>query len=288
MLQLTIKLPESLSQEVEASGLSCQQLGRVMTYLLEMYLKIEQSQRFIQIASTDEVKSDAHPTGSMRHNGRNLTPPLRQNSNSITDMTSISTSIVDTLAGSLGPAAPDELDYFNTADLSWQRFAEWANLFQTLMALQFMWIRWFFHIFLRDAESNARSFFQRVEHGDIQAYTSILSFDELAYRQLLALIRDKYKGSPLDHLRKDETNLIDELYPQIAPKIELLRQFTNLNLVDVTADDLDAMSQNILDYKLRPRDALHLAAMQKVKCFNLLSEDSDFTRVSNIQQFTLI
>lgn len=33
-------------------------------------------------------------------------------------------NIVDELAGSLGPAAPDELDYFNTFDLSWQRFAE--------------------------------------------------------------------------------------------------------------------------------------------------------------------
>ena len=144
-----------------------------------------------------------------------------------------------------------------------------------------------FHIFLRDAVSNDQSFLQRVEQGDIQAYTSVLTFDELAYRQLLALIRDKYSGSPLDNLRKDEVCLIDELYPHIAPKIELLRQFSNLTLVDVTADDLDAMSQNVLEYQLRPRDALHLADMQKVKCFNLLSEDSDFTRVSNIQHFTL-
>lgn len=39
-------------------------------------------------------------------------------------VTSNAVSIVDELAGSLGPAAPDELDYFNTLDLSWQRFAE--------------------------------------------------------------------------------------------------------------------------------------------------------------------
>lgn len=39
-------------------------------------------------------------------------------------VTTNAVNIVEELAGSLGPAAPDELDYFNTLDLSWQRFAK--------------------------------------------------------------------------------------------------------------------------------------------------------------------
>lgn len=79
----------------------------------------------------------------------------------------------------------------------------------------------------------------------------------------------------------------ESAYPQLAPKLERLRQFPNLNLVDMTTDDLAAMTQNMLRYHLRPRDALHLSAMQKVQCFNLLSEDSDYARVPDIQHFTL-
>ena len=32
--------------------------------------------------------------------------------------------LVSVLAGSLGPAAPDEAEYFNTFDITWQRFAD--------------------------------------------------------------------------------------------------------------------------------------------------------------------
>lgn len=32
--------------------------------------------------------------------------------------------LVSALAGSLGPAAPDEAQYFNTFDITWQRFAD--------------------------------------------------------------------------------------------------------------------------------------------------------------------
>ena len=42
-----------------------------------------------------------------------------------------------------------------------------------------------------------------------------------------------------------------------------------------------------LQYHLRPRDALHLAAMQKCGCFDLLSHDPDFDRVPMISRYTL-
>lgn len=81
--------------------------------------------------------------------------------------------------------------------------------------------------------------------------------------------------------------MIAEFYPQIAPSLAQLRDFPNLTILGVSAADLQAMDEVILNYHLRPRDALHLATMQKCNCFNIISEDSDFDQVSIVTRYTL-
>lgn len=49
---------------------------------------------------------------------------------------------------------------------------------------------------LRGIDPAVKSFFNRIERGAFLAYTSALTFDELAYRLLLALTRDHY--APLE------------------------------------------------------------------------------------------
>jgi predicted nucleic acid-binding protein len=140
---------------------------------------------------------------------------------------------------------------------------------------------------LRGIEPTAQALFARMQAGELLAYTSVLTFDELAYRLLLALIRDHYGGSPLERLRDQEEQMIVEFYPQIAPYLTRLRAFPNLSLVDVTAADVDAMNEAILQHHLRPRDALHLVAMQKCGCFDLVSHDVDFDRIPTVHRYTL-
>jgi predicted nucleic acid-binding protein len=144
-----------------------------------------------------------------------------------------------------------------------------------------------FYAFLRIAEPTAQQLFQRIETGQLQAYTSVLTFDELAYRLLLALIRDHHSGSPLDNLRQNETDLIAAYYPHVAPKLQRLQTLTNLTLINITGDDLISMHHLILKYHLRPRDALHLAAMHYCDCFSLISNDRDFDRVPGILRYTI-
>lgn len=81
--------------------------------------------------------------------------------------------------------------------------------------------------------------------------------------------------------------MISEFYPQIAPRLARLRAFPNLSLVGITSSDLEMMDEGMSQYHLRPRDALHLAAMQKCGCFDLLSHDSDFDRVPRVQRYIL-
>jgi len=104
---------------------------------------------------------------------------------------------------------------------------------------------------------------------------------------LLALIRDHYGGSPFEQLRDNEAQMIAQFYPQIAPHLAHLRAFPNLFLVDVTSSDLAVMDEAMHQYHIRPRDALHLAAMQKCGCFNLVSHDPDFDRVPQVHRYTL-
>lgn len=144
-----------------------------------------------------------------------------------------------------------------------------------------------FYAFLRVAEPAAGILFRQIEVGELQAYTSVLTFDEIAYRLLLAHIRDHHSGSPLDNLRNDETNMIHTYYPPIAAKLQLLHILPHLTMLSVTAKDIAQMHEYILQHQLRPRDALHLAAMQKCGCFNLVSNDSDFDRIPALTRFTI-
>ncbi|NTW36982.1 MAG: type II toxin-antitoxin system VapC family toxin [Syntrophobacteraceae bacterium] len=114
-----------------------------------------------------------------------------------------------------------------------------------------------------------------------------LSFNDLAYRLILALIRDKYGGSPLDHLRARETDILKEMASAVVPRLQLLRTFPNLVVTETTSQDTDAMLQNMLDYPLKPRDALHFAAMQRLCCFDLASNDHHFDEIVEIRRFSI-
>lgn len=140
---------------------------------------------------------------------------------------------------------------------------------------------------LRGIESETETLFGRIQSGDFRAYTSVLTFDELAYRLLLALTRDHYEGSPIDKIRREEESMTQRFYPKIAPELLKLRRFPNLVIVDINDTDIDAMNGMMLQFHLKPRDGLHLAAMKKINCSDLLSNDADFDRVSIIRRYTL-
>jgi len=70
---------------------------------------------------------------------------------------------------------------------------------------------------LRNIEPAATELFGRIKTGELRAYTSVLTFGELAYRLLLALIRERYSGSPLDHLRDQKAQMVAECCPELTP-----------------------------------------------------------------------
>jgi predicted nucleic acid-binding protein len=133
--------------------------------------------------------------------------------------------------------------------------------------------------------AEAQPFFERLERGEVSAYTSVLAFDELGYRLILALIKDHYEGSPIERLRDQEEKMLAEFGPPVSSLLKRLRAFVNLTVLDVLVSDLDIMTEAMPQYFLRPRDALHYAAMHRVGCLNLASNDSDFDRIPVIKRY---
>ncbi len=144
-----------------------------------------------------------------------------------------------------------------------------------------------FHAVLAAGNSLAKSLLQRIQSGEVQGYTAVMTIDELAYRLLLSSIRATYGKSPLDLLRQNQAAMIHEFYGQVETQLLQLQRLPHLTFVDTTAADLSAMHGNIRTYHLLPRDALHLAIMQRIGCTNLVSEDSDFDTVTGITRFAL-
>ncbi|MFZ1755992.1 MAG: type II toxin-antitoxin system VapC family toxin [Caldilineaceae bacterium] len=144
-----------------------------------------------------------------------------------------------------------------------------------------------FYLLLRAVTPQANELFGEIEQGGLYAYTSALTFDELAYRLLLALIRDVYGRSPLDRLRQNKSEMVAAFSSKVDDLLAEMIGYPHLTIVSVDAKDILAMRQNIKHFRLMPRDALHLAAMQKVGCFHLISQDSDFDHIPGITRYTL-
>ncbi len=143
------------------------------------------------------------------------------------------------------------------------------------------------YMLLRGIDESVKPFFERLERGELAAYTSVLTFDELGYRLLLALIKDQYAGSPLDQLRAAEEKMMTEFAPTVATLLRRLREYTALTIVEILSDDLEVMSEAMIQFHLRPRDGLHYAAMKRLNCFDVASNDAHFDRVSHLKRYSI-
>jgi predicted nucleic acid-binding protein len=147
------------------------------------------------------------------------------------------------------------------------------------------------YMYLR-ADAATRSvlttFVRRVVRGNCEAFVGIPVFDELFYRLLLARIRDATGGHALEALRADRMGAIHTHGPAIDQALRQLVLLPHVHLVGVETSDFSRMLENIETYGLLPRDALHIALMQRLNLTTIASDDTDFDRVSTITRHLLI
>ncbi len=108
----------------------------------------------------------------------------------------------------------------------------------------------------------ARKIIVAIEANRINAVTSCLTLDEVCWT-----LR-----------RADPGKNIETCRILLSSKIRFL---------DVTKTILRETFDVMQTFRLKPRDALHVATMKMHNVKHIISEDSDFDRVSNIQRMTI-
>jgi predicted nucleic acid-binding protein len=147
------------------------------------------------------------------------------------------------------------------------------------------------YMYLR-ADSETRpiltTFVGQVVRGSCDAFVGIPVLDELLYRLLLARVRDATGRNPLEALRNDRMGTIETHGPAIDTALRQLILLPNVYLVGVETTDFSRMLENIRTYALLPRDALHVALMQRLNLTAVASDDTDFDRVSTFTRHWVI
>jgi hypothetical protein len=120
------------------------------------------------------------------------------------------------------------------------------------------------------------AFFGRVVRGAIEAFVGIPVLDELFYRLLLARVRDATGRNPLEVLREDLAGAVAAHGNVIDIALRKLVALPHLHLVGMETADFYGMLDNIRNYGLLPRDALHVSIVQRVGLTAVASDDMDF------------
>ena len=144
-----------------------------------------------------------------------------------------------------------------------------------------------FHAILRASDVRAKAILTQVEQGTVEAYASVLTMNELAHHLLISMIRDKYGDVSTTELQRQRVFWVVEFYPQIEAQLQELQFMPNLLVIGLEQSIISKMHQNSINYRLLPRNALHLAAMQTVGCQAILSHDSNFDGIPYIERYTV-
>jgi len=111
----------------------------------------------------------------------------------------------------------------------------------------------------------AKEILLKIESGELTAYTSTLTWDEVTWVVSKVLSRD-------DGIRQGKK----------------LLGFPNLEFIDVDEGTL-TVAQMLLDkYKLSPRDSIHIASALNRKIKTIISDDQDFDQVKEITRTPLL
>jgi len=136
--------------------------------------------------------------------------------------------------------------------------------------------------------SAIKAFLSRIIGGQIEAFVSILVLDELFYRLLLARVKETTDRNPLDVLRENQSKAIAAHSDAIAAALRKLTLLPHINLVGVDNTDFNRMLENIQTFFLLPRDALHVAIVQRLGLNQVASDDGDFDRVKGVERYWVL
>ncbi len=109
-----------------------------------------------------------------------------------------------------------------------------------------------------------RKILDSIEKNEIIAYTSVLTWDEVAYVVNRVMGRADYINAGKKFIR----------YP-------------NLRFIPASIDIIVRAQEIIQNYNLKPGDAIHVANALSKNIHNIVSDDSDFDKIDLIKRVKL-
>lgn len=130
-----------------------------------------------------------------------------------------------------------------------------------------------------------RAWRRRVEQeiGEDPALVTDLVVDELAYRLVLAWLRDADDAAPLTTYRRSTSAVLRKLRPKLSV---LWKALDSLDLDWATGGPASRhIAQTLMDDPgLSPRDAFHAAYAIDSQCARIVSSDAAFDRVHRVSR----
>ena len=111
---------------------------------------------------------------------------------------------------------------------------------------------------------NARDIIDAIQNKLIDGYTSVLTFDESVF-----VVR-KFRGFENSLIAGDD-----------------FLNIQHLNFIEVTYEIIALAQELIKKYKIKPRDAIHTACAINNDIKTIISDDSDFDAVKEIERISI-
>ncbi len=132
---------------------------------------------------------------------------------------------------------------------------------------------------------DCKDYSEKLKGGKTVLVMSNLGLDEIWY-VLLKLFAMKDYGKNWQKTLKKEPDAVKSYSEEIEKYTLLLLEIPNLLLAEISVDQT-MLSLNLMKkYGLFPRDAIHAAAAIASRIENIITTDSDFKRIEDLEVYT--
>ncbi len=131
-------------------------------------------------------------------------------------------------------------------------------------------------------------FLQRIENGEVNAITSDLVIDEVAFVILIEkgceILKTNRVREVKEKIKKDKDFAVEcyDAVKQFLGYTDFLREI-GLSIIETGFRDINSSVDIASECMLLPHDAIHVVVMKKYGIKNIATADSDFERVEEIK-----
>ncbi len=126
----------------------------------------------------------------------------------------------------------------------------------------------------------------RLDNSRTLSYVSTLALDESWFVLLQLMIKDDYPDKSFWRIVNDNPRVILNYIERLEKITDDIYANSRVRVVSVGTHTPRLALNNMRDFFLLPRDALHLATMRQYKLTHLVTTDADFLAVPDISLYT--